>query len=504
MPSPRLLASLALVALAGCGSSSKNTSCDPVAQSGCSGAQVCESVQGGQPACFDPVVLKGKVFDLAAPAGGLDAARVVALDVNGAPATGVATSAATTGLYSLAIPSSARKADGTPVGVSLTLRADRAGYDSFPSGLRVALPISTASATHTGGQWVVQTLQTDIGLAAIASAPAGVISGSAARPASGGGVLVVAENTATKAGYTAIPGTDGAYKIFNVPDGTYELRGFAAGANYVPVTVTVASGVATPTSAALVLATGAAAATATVNGSVNMVAGTTWPTTSVLLVVASTYDASEHRGVAPPGLRAGDVSNTWTIAGIPDGHYRVLAAFETDYLVRDPSDIGGTAVLEFQVVNGQPLLMDGTTSAATMQVFKITGAVRLLGPMQDATGACATLASPPADPTTIPAGACTTKLTAPEIAWTVDSAYSAADTFEVTVADDAGVEVWKADVAKGTSSVAYGATGTGITTVTPAAALVAGHTYQARIAAKKSTQTLSVSEDLLGVFTYQP
>jgi hypothetical protein len=506
MPSPRLLASLALAALVGCGSSSSKNSCDPVAQSGCAGTQVCENVQGGAPACFDPVVLKGKVFDLATPSGGLAGARVVALDVNGAPATTVTLSLASpSGGYTLAVPAQARLADGAPVGTSLTLRADRAGYASFPGGLRVALPVSTGAATHTGGQWVVQTSQTDIGLQAIPSAPTGQIKGTVAHPASGAGVLVVAENGATGAGYTAIPGTDGSFTIFNLPDGTYDVRGFAAGVNYVPVSVTVTGGVAAPASAALALATGAAAATATVTGSVNMVAGAPWPTTSVLLVIASTYDPVKVRGVAPAGLRAGDVSNTWSIAGIPDGHYRVLAAFETDYLVRDPSAIGGTTVLEFQVVGGVPLLMDGTTSAASLPVFKITGAVRLLGPLPDATGACTTLAALPADPTTIPAGACAAASATPEIAWKLESSNSNADLFEVTVVDDAGTEVWRADVGKATSSVTYGTTGAPVTsTITPAVPLVSGRTYQARVTAIKTsggTQTISVSEDLLGVFT---
>src|SRR5215467_4747539 len=81
----------ALVAAAGCGSS--NGPCDPVAQSGCDDGKVCEEVTGSTtPACFAPVELRGRVLDLASSAG-VVGARLVAVDVNGAAASGVAISA---------------------------------------------------------------------------------------------------------------------------------------------------------------------------------------------------------------------------------------------------------------------------------------------------------------------------------------------------------------------------------------------------------------------------
>lgn len=45
---------------------------------------MCEAVSGGEPACFAPVVLRGSVFDLEDD-GAVAGARIVGLDVNGAP-----------------------------------------------------------------------------------------------------------------------------------------------------------------------------------------------------------------------------------------------------------------------------------------------------------------------------------------------------------------------------------------------------------------------------------
>jgi hypothetical protein len=78
----RLLAAAALLSAA-CGSDSK-PSCDPATQTGCAAGLSCETVSGGTPACFDPVVVAGRVFKLA-DATAITGARVVALDANAAP-----------------------------------------------------------------------------------------------------------------------------------------------------------------------------------------------------------------------------------------------------------------------------------------------------------------------------------------------------------------------------------------------------------------------------------
>lgn len=509
MRARRSLAVAGLLVLSACGSKSSSP-CDPAVATSCQAPTVCEAVVGGQTACFDPAYVSGRVYDLATDAG-LPGARVVALDVDGAPASRIGTSAPATdptpGAYALAIPMT-RNADGSPAATSFTLRADRPGYETFPSGLRLALPISTSAAVHAAGRWTIATGQTDIGLATLAAAPAGQIAGTVALPASGAGVLLVAEETTSHAGLTAVPGSDGAFAIFNVADGTYEVRAFAQGVNYPPVTVTVAGGVAAPASAALTAPT---AATATVSGSLNFVSATSWPTTSVLLVVASTFDAARGRGVAPPGLKDGGVANaaTWSIAGVPDGHYRVLAAFETDYLVRDPSDTGGTAVLDFTVEGG--LVKVGGATVTSLQAFKITGAVRLTAPLRALDGTCTALsaAALPVDPAGLYPGACTLDTATPTFSW---QRYPGTDRYQVTVIDEQGAVAWQADVDKTAvndqTSTVYGApVGTAGVLAEHAApqALVDGRTYQVKVTSLPvGGVPLSSSEDLLGVFTYLP
>jgi len=500
-------AAAALVA-AGCSSNwGKQKTC---LDTGCGSGLVCETVVGGAPACFHPIYVSGRVYDLAdadTSTNGLADARVVGQDVNGAPVSSVAISGVD-GAYEFTV-TAPRSSDGSPASGSVTLRVDRAGFEPFPSGLRTALPIALTGATHGSNRWTVQGSLTDVGLEAIPSAPAGEITGTVRLPPPGG-VLVVAECGGV--GYTAVPGSDGTYAIFNLPDGICDVAAYAKGVNYAPVTVTVAAAGTNLVTADLARS---AVPTATVSGSVQFVSSTFWDYTSVLLVVDSTYDAARVRGIAPPGLKASNVTKgaSWSISGIPDGHYRVLAAFETDYVVRDPSDIGGTAVLDFQVVGGVPLLMDDTTSAASLSGFKITGAVRLTAPIADDTGACSTSAAPytlPADPRTLPVGGCTTTSATPSFAW---MSYPSTDVYEVTVVDELGATVWQAQVEKGAGGVTYGATASPpvSNTLVAAQALATGASYQVRVKAQTTdpqtgavTSTLSTSEDLLGVFTVVP
>jgi hypothetical protein len=237
--------------------------------------------------------------------------------------------------------------------------------------------------------------------------------------------------------------------------------------------------------------------TGSVSGSVNIVAaGSITGPTSVILAVASTFDPATARGTAPAGLRVGNVSNTWSVSGIPDGTYRVLAAFETDQYVRDPSDIGGTAVPEFTVANGVP-------TPASLGTFKVTAAVQLLSPLPAADGTCTQVSQSPL-PLPLPAGGCAAATT-PTIAW---MKYASTAFYRLTVVDAFGAVAWEADVVppNGSEFVSYGEVSSKVTsTLTPAAVLQAGMTYQARVRAWKSaTETISASEDLLGVFTWLP
>jgi hypothetical protein len=431
--------------------------CDPNANTGCEDGQVCEVVTGGEPKCFAPVVVRGDVFDMETEAD-IAGARVVALDVNGSPRSSVATTN-TAGDYELAIPSE-RNADGVPVAVFLTLRVDASGYLSFPAGIRPALPIDTAVAVKDGERYVVDTALTSVGLIGLdPGAGAASLAGSVDVAPSPNGVLVVAENT-TGAGFSAIADTDGDYKIFNLPAGDYTVRAYSIDANYTPGTITLADA----QEATLDLALSGVVAS-TVTGTVDLVEGAT--PTSVIMVVASTFNATIGRGESPPGMRAPlpgilpDITGPWTIAGVPEGRYVVLAAFENDGSVRDQSNIGGTALVYADVVAGQEL--------AIPTLFKVTLAIPLVGP--GATAAEAVTA-------------------APTLSWTRDP--SAMD-YRVQVFDARGSVVMDERTGSGaTSSMAYGGP------------LDPGMYYQVRVTsydnATPTPHALANTEDLKGLF----
>jgi hypothetical protein len=458
----------ALAAAMGCGGGDARVACDPAAQTGCGGAQVCEVVEAAAPACFDPVIVTGKVTDLATR-GALAGARLVALDANRAPAS-TAVASADDGTFRIVLPRP-RAADGKPLGGTVTLRADRAGYQGFPGGVRQALPIDVSSPERLQGSWTVRSALTDVGLVALpAAAGTGVIRGKLATPADGAGVLVVAETSSGGAlrGTSAVADRGGEFAVLNLGAGDYTVRAYAKGASYAPATVALAAG----QDVAVQLAA-AGAARGTVSGSVQIVNGGLGSATSVVLVVESTFDPALARGDVPPGLRAGDVTGSFSIADVPDGRYVALAAFEDDHLVRDPdTSIAGTQIAHVAVANG---------AAEPVAAFKVTGALDVIAP--GAAGPEA-VASP-----------------APVLSWVDDSSETQ---YRVTVVDAFGTLLWETTipgVSGGTPSVRYGEAGG---TPATAPALAPGMYYQFQVASLKSGVPISRSEDLKGVFQYVP
>ncbi|MBW1876411.1 MAG: carboxypeptidase regulatory-like domain-containing protein [Deltaproteobacteria bacterium] len=206
-------AAFLLLFVTGCSSSSSDA-CDPIAQTGCDEGLVCEEVVDGGPACFAPVVLRGNVFDRADDSA-IEGATVVALDANSSPASTVGVTDAS-GDYEMQVARQ-RDADGNPLGGDVTLRADAAGFQTFPGGIRQALPIDVSSPDEQDGVLVVQTTATDIGLVVQTTAtdiglialPSGAgtnqIFGNVEVPDDSTGVLVVAETAGdSPLGFTAI------------------------------------------------------------------------------------------------------------------------------------------------------------------------------------------------------------------------------------------------------------------------------------------------------------
>jgi hypothetical protein len=444
-----------------CSSSGSNNAapCGVEPQSGCADGLACELVEGGSTGCFAPVMVQGKVTS-SADGKAVAGARVVARDVNGAFVARDVAVSALDGSYRLMVPAT-RKADGTPTLPSFTLRADASGFASFPSGLRIALPIDVSAPTKAAdGSYVVQNAGTDVSVDPLASTSGlGTVSGSV-RGAQGiavSGTLVVAGAS------SGLAARDGTFTIFNVPAGAQTVRGYLQGSNFTPANATVVAGAELT---GVVLASAGAAA-ATVSGSVQIVnpsAGSA-SSTSVVLVVKSTYVAAIARGEAPKGLRVAGVTGAFSIAGVSDGTYVVLAAFENDGLVRDPDTaIGGTATQEVTVA--------GASTAAGS--FKVTGALDVRSPGASGPEAVSS--------------------TAPTFTWADDSSE---DGYDLWVYDGFGNVIWSAPPLPSVSG------SKDVTAMYAGPALKPGY-YQFRAASFRSKTGkktyISMTEDLKGVF----
>jgi hypothetical protein len=323
------------------------------------------------------------------------------------------------------------------------------------------------------GRWVVSGPLTALALLPLGGAATAALHGTAARPPSGQAPLVVAEPAGGGPGLTGIADRDGSWAIFNLAPGTsYVVTAYAKGANYVP---SLATGTLDPGANVTVQPLGlAAAATATIAGNLIFNYGAS-PPMQVSLVVDSTYVTTLDRGESPPGLTA-DVAagaGEYTLTGVPDGKYVVLAAFGRDGKVRDVSGTGNTAAPRVTVSGGS--LQEAPPG------FKIIPAVDLDGIGGVAAGADPVLAVSTATPS---------------FAWTSGNVDAQADVYRLLVFDAFGNTAWSHDepATAGSHSVAYAG-----------APLRDGAPYQLRILAiKKPAEQLSQTEDVAGVFTVRP
>jgi hypothetical protein len=461
-----VLLALAALGAGACGDDTSgtgggNTTCSPTEHTGCPDGSTCEEVDGGKPACFAPVLVEGRVFDLVSDAG-IEGALVVARDENGAALSTVTASGAD-GKYSLPVPAK-RDASGKPLSRQLTLRADAAGYLGFPKPPRVALPLDLADATADGSGgagggagtgYVLVNPISDIGLVPLADTTGlGSVTGQVVSDLPGG-TLVIA------GGSTGVADLEGDFTIFNVAAGSQTVSGYKQGYNLSTADVAVTAG---KDSSGVVLQQ-TSVATATVTGSVQIVNGGGASETSVILVLEDTFDETLARGEAPPGLRAYPVTGAFSIEGVPDGLYVVLAAFENDGLVRDPdTSIGGTEIQHITVAGGNVSIADG---------FKVTGALAVV--------------SPGANDIELVSGT-------PTFSWEDDSSE---DEYHVQVFDALGNQTWETTGnfdpgGSAPASVMYGGP-----------ALEAGMIYQFRATSIKGGTPISSTEDLKGVFQYQ-
>jgi len=418
----------------------------------------------GEPRCAAPLTIRGIVVDVTddLPIVG---ALVQAVDVNGA-AIGTSGETDEAGAFTLIVPA-VRDVDGVPVEGSYTLRAQAAGYQAFPSAIRPALPLDATTAVLEDGTWVVENALTTIKLVPLPgdTSTLGSISGTidSERHA---GILVVAEGVnGTAVGFSD---TDGLYTIFNVPAGSYTVRGYMAGVQLDPVTTSVTAGEAILE----VNLTEADRPLSTVSGNIQIVNAPGGLATSVVLAIESTFVEDAARGEVPPGLRVGDVLGEFTFTDVPDGRYVVLAAFENDGLVRDPDQtIGGTRIVRIEVP-------DPTAGNAVElpEGFKVTGALAVTSPGADGPEEVLT-------PT-------------PTFIWQDDSSE---EWYVIRVFDAFGNEIWSEQLesVSGSETVSHTYAGP---------ALEQGMFYQFRATSfreKTGQETaISATEDLMGVFQF--
>jgi hypothetical protein len=449
--------------------------CDP-AKPLCAGGLTCAELVAGGNACYPPMLARGKVFD-SATAAGLEGAQVLALDDQGTGLTDVAITDAA-GSYALDVPVP-RGDDGAPIpDVIFTLRASARDYQSFPGGPRTALPIKSGEAMSGDGGWNIQTALTDIALIALPAEQHGLssISGSVVADEQSGGVLVVAEDEGG-AGLSAVTDRKGGFTIFNVPDGSYSVKGYAAGLQLDPASVDVSGADLSDVNLAR-----SAAGLGTLAGNINIVNAPGEAATSVVLVVASTFNDTFVRGEVPRGLRTPlsgppSISGAFSIAGVPAGKYVVLAAFENDDLVRDPDpNISGTQI----VTVNMPSPGEDVTLASS---FKITEALPVIGPG---------------------AKEAEQVMSAPTLTWGDDSSE---DFYTVVVYNAYGDVVWclSDDMMCDGPSIS-GISGTTEVSVPYAGPLEPGMYYQFRATSWRAPGgtpgAISATEDLRGVFYF--
>lgn len=459
------IALCALTVLAGCGGGpgSTNGTCEltsPVCPSGF----VCNAVLDGEARCVTPLRIRGIVVD-ATDDEPIANALVQAVDVNGA-AVGTSATTDEVGEFILTVPA-VRDSDGAPLEGSYTLRAQALGYQVFPTAIRPALPLDASTAAQEDEGWVIENSLTTVKLLPLPgdTSTLGSISGTIqAMPSAG--ILVVAESAA--GGFTGFSDADGEYTIFNVLAGSYIVRGFAAGVQLNPAPTSLTAG-EDQTGVDL---TGSDRPLSTVSGMVQIVNAPGGLETSVVLAVESTFVEQAARGTVPPGLRVGNVLGEFTIKGVPNGRYVVLAAFENDGLVRDPDQsIGGTQIVRIEI----PDPARGTLVELS-EGFKVTGALAVVTPG----------ANGPEEVFTA----------TPVFEWEDDSSE---DGYEIRVFDAFGNEIWRNEIGPVSGSATVTRTYAG-----PALELGMFYQFRATSFREQSGQRTAISstEDLTGVFQF--
>ncbi len=333
------------------------------------------------------------------------------------------------------------------------------GYESVPRPGEAALPIAVV---------VEEKAVADFQMTPSLVADGGIISGTvkdAEKLVSG--ALVIAENG--EVAFSSVADANGNYFIYNVPAGTYSVKGWKAGFSSEVQDLTIAAS-EEKSGVNLTL----------VQDAVSNVIGTiTFLATENKEVDVSLVHPLTQETI--PGLSTKTTGGKYALESVPNGTYIGRASFENDGLVLDPDWVvknGGEPTIQ---VNNGDVLLD----------FSVTGAVSLKEPTNTAES-------------TQPVEVSKEGLS---FSWTP---YSSASDYVIEVIDSNGKVIWGGFTANWSqknvvipssqTSVIFDADGSA------AAALEVGKTYRWRIFASKDDKQsatgwrlISVSEDQMGL-----
>ena len=266
-----------------------------------------------------------------------------------------------------------REGGNKPINEAWGLNASADKFMSVPSFIRPSIAVTIADFIPEDNNYTYSDALTDIGLAAI-NGTGELFTVSGRLGGEDAGAMVVLEGCSAPPcpyGYTA---KQGDFTIFNVPQKTYSAAAYKKDVSYETLSIDISSDTQN-----VVLKKKLGNVTGTVSGSVNIVNPGQGDATSIVLVPESLFHETLKKGILVPGLRApesGDpnIKGAYTITGVPEGSYVVLAAFENDYLVRDPDpNIAGTQIVHVT-------MPDAGSYDKSIDAFKVTGSLDIVFP----------------------------------------------------------------------------------------------------------------------------
>ena len=390
------------------------------------------------------------------PQKGIAHARVILLDAESKPVQTYVTN--DNGIVSQS---------NLPIG-DYQLKISAKGYNSSPPPRVPPLPVKVKQGETTTATIELFPIDTNLVVGAIS----GTVS-SGGNPVSG--ALVIARGAGVS--YTTISAVDGSYVLYNVEEGNVDVTAYIKGLNFLTLSAVTVTANTTTTKQDLVAS---GVASGTISGNIQFVAGGTAQATDITLIDRETREVI-------PGMRVyTNANNNYTMSGLPNGDFEIIASMLNDGNVIDPDEA---------VTQGDPLVTvtNGVVDPSTRS-FKITGAVVI-------------------DTPSTPVNNVVPELTAtPTFTWHSESSYSSASNFAIEVINESGDAVWGGfgglDPVEGVPSVTV--SGGTYTIQYAGPALQSGRYYQLRIYAMKDDndtilypngyKLISVTENLDGVF----